>query len=255
MGDLVEGGVDPGAVSGVDARVQGAGAVGVGVADGDHPVAALCFEAAVVGGGVGLDDLGLGQGEDPGGCLGGGGVGDRGVDEADLVGLEASGQGGDLAGEPDLDLPVAHEGPGGGEAVAQVEGVGEGGAGREGVAVAGDGELGQAELADQGGAVSAELDEAVTAAPAPGCVGVVAGVLGVEVGPGQGQLEVLDLCGSPGDERCFCSREDPGGVEVVDRDQRERQGHDTHHTRTNVLAPELCTTLMSRDSEAVPRFD
>jgi hypothetical protein len=80
-----EGGVDPDGVAGVDLGDDHPQAVLVGAGQGDVAAAGGGGDLLGVRGGVGLDDLGLRELEDPAGGLGADRLGDRGVDQGNLV--------------------------------------------------------------------------------------------------------------------------------------------------------------------------
>ena len=198
LGDPGDHGVDPGGVAGADAGDDVAQPGLVGAGQRDVAAALLGAASGVVGGLVGLDDLGLGDRDDAPGCLAGDRGGDGVVDQVDHLGGEPAGQGGDLARHPRLGLQGQHQGPGAGQAVAQVEDVGHDGARREGVHAAGDAELAQGQLADLRRALAADPVEPVTAGGSRETgrrARVQPRVAGVQVGPVRHQQQVLDLGG------------------------------------------------------------
>lgn len=73
--------------------------------------------------------------------------------------------------------------------MAQIEQVGQQGAGRVDMLAAGDGQLLQAQVAYPGCALAAEPDQPVAERHA--CLQGGVGRLAVEVGPGQGEVELL----------------------------------------------------------------
>ena len=125
LADAVHDGVHGGRVAGFESGDEGAQAVLIGAAEADVAAPAFGFAPLVVQLGVGLDDLGLGDREDPAGGLGGDHPGDRGVDDVDLVERQVAGELGDAAGEPHLALAAPGHCPGQGEPVFEVEDVGE----------------------------------------------------------------------------------------------------------------------------------
>ncbi|GAW52585.1 MULTISPECIES: hypothetical protein, partial [unclassified Nocardioides] len=79
-------------------------------------------------------------------------------------------------------------------------------------------ELGQAQLADQGSAVTTDLDQPVLAAPGAATTGTPARVGGVEVGPVGDQQEVLELGRPTVADRALGCGEGAAGVELVEAD-------------------------------------
>ncbi|UMG92427.1 hypothetical protein [Nocardioides sp. TF02-7] len=158
-----------------------------------HPGAlGVLDQLGVVQVGVGLDDLGLRDPQQPARGLVAG-VGDGLIDQPDVVLGEFAGKAGDLAGQPALDLQRLHRGPQQREAVAQVEAV-------RGVVLrghhagrAGDGELGEAQLRDRRRTFPAELEQPVSTPGHRHRTGEGLRVGGVQVAPVQHPLHRADL--------------------------------------------------------------
>ncbi len=109
--------------------------------------------------------------------------------------------------------------------MAQVEGVGERGPRGEGVDLPCGRELGQAQLLHPRRPLATDLDQPVLTVPGPRPARTPARVRGVQVGPVLGQQQVLDLRAPPLLQRQLRTRQHPGRVEVLDGDEREREGH------------------------------
>nr|WP_235562094.1 hypothetical protein [Marmoricola sp. Leaf446] len=193
VGNLVQAGPDLGEGVGVAAGDQGLQA-GVGVGSAEPGAAALSGGAGLgLGQGVvGLDDAGGEDVEEASGGQGGEQGRDGVVDVHSGVGGEVAGGGGDLAGDPQLDLPGLQGVPGLGEAGLEVDGVGHQGACGEGVDAQHHGELGvAARFDDQPGRAQGDHPEPGVAHQRPG-VGVV-GVEGVGAGPVQGDAAAFGV--------------------------------------------------------------
>jgi hypothetical protein len=221
LGDAVHGGVDCGGVAGFEAGDEGAQAVLVGAAQAEVAAAAFGLAAFVVQGGVGFDDLGLGDGQDPAGGFGGDQPGDRGVHHADLVAGQVARQLRDTAGEPGLALAAAADRPGQGQTVLEVQDVGDRVRRRGDPGGAGQGDLAEAEVRDAGGAITAELPEHVADPAGDVAVGTFGGVGGVHGRPGGKDLEGVDLREPGGALGLGRGGEEAGRVEVVEVDGHE----------------------------------
>ena len=216
VGDAFEHGVDPHGVARLDPGDEVAQPELVGLGEGGVAAAELLGEEASVALGVGLDDLGADDVEEPARGDLGEVVGQGGVDDHDAELVEGAREGGGLAGDPGLEGEGLHGLPPARQAVAQVEGVGDDRAGGVVVDAAGDGELGEAEVLDHRGAVAADLDQPVLARPGPAREASTLGIGCVEVGPPRGEREVACLRHAPGDDLVLDRGQGGGGIEVVE---------------------------------------
>jgi len=144
-----------------------------------------------VAGGIGLDDLCLGDLEHARWCLARDGLGHGSVNHPHGILGQVAGHHRDLPGHPRFRGQVEDLGPHRGEPVLQVEHVGGDRAGGQGVHAAGDAELDEGEVLHTGGAVAAEDVEPVATGHAR--AGLVAGIGGVQSGPVGDELEVFGL--------------------------------------------------------------
>jgi hypothetical protein len=220
LGHPGEGGVHPGRVAGGHPGDDVAQPGRVGARQRDVAAPLLLPAALVVRRPVGLDDLGLGDRDHAAGRL----PGDRGrhrlVDQVDHVGGQPPGQRGHLARDPRLGLQVAHQRPDVGQAVPQVEHVGDRGPGRERVHAASDPELAQRQLPDPGRALATDPLEPITARrsrQAGGRSGIQPRIACVQVRPVRHQQQVLDLDGAAVPHTLLERRQRGAGVELVDR--------------------------------------
>ena len=222
VGDPVDGGVEPDRVGRHDGGDHGAQPVLVG--RGDRDVAAapsgLPLGSSLLG--VGLDHLGLGDPQQPP-------VAfldrrrDGPVDQRHGRGVELAGHRGHLAGGPQITAALPQGGVEPGQPVSQVQPVGDQRPGRQRVLAPGDGQLTQREVLHHRGAGPTEPHQ-----PRPTrCPGapLLAGVIGVQVGPVQPQLQLTHLGRTPIAHRGLGRRQRPRSVEILDGNEADRLGH------------------------------
>ena len=157
VGDPVEQRVEPGGVAGGDAGDDPAVAVLVAAGQGGVAAVPLDLAAHRVGLGVGLDDLGLGDLQDRGGGV----AGDARATARSTSPTRSAGRARDseatLRATQGSHARSATRAQVRGQAVLQVEGVGDQGAGGGRVGLAGHGQLGHGVLPDRRGALAAGL--------------------------------------------------------------------------------------------------
>ena len=193
LGDALHGRVDPDRIPGLDPRDDRTEAELVGAAEADVASGALGLGALVVEVGVGLDDLGLGDGEDPTARLVGDDPRDGRVDDPDPVEGQVTGQPRDAASDVDLGLAGAQHRPRPGESVLQVQHVGEGIARRGHPGAAGQCDLPEAEVLDAGRAVATGVDQHVAETSCMTTLRPLGRVCRVHCRPLRQDLEVADL--------------------------------------------------------------
>ena len=191
--DAVDDGVDGDRVAGLEARDEDAQAVLVGAAETDVAPAPLGLAPLLVQFGVGLDDLRLGDLEDPTDGFGGDESGDCAVDDVDPVGGQVARELRHPTRDPDLAFATTADRPGEREPVLEVEDVGEHVAGRGHTGTAGERDLAEAEVLDAGRALAAHLPQHVADAASDVAVGSISGVGRMHRGPGGEQLELGHL--------------------------------------------------------------
>lgn len=231
LGDPGDRRVDPGGVTAGDPGDHGAQPDRVGPGQGDMAPVLLGAAALLMGGPVGLDDLGLGDRDHPRRRLPGDRPGHGVVDQADHVDRQVPGHRRDLARQPRIGLQRQDHRPRARQPVLQVEDVSGHRPGGEGVDAAGDAELAQRQLPDPGRPLAADLIQAIaprgSRQPGQGSR-VEPGIGAVETGPVRHQQQVLDL-GCPTPKDAVLDRgERRRGVEVVDR----VGGHTTFYSNT-----------------------
>ena len=224
VGDLVDGGVEPDAVGGCDRGDHGPQPVLVG--RGDRDVAAAQTGRPLVAGGlvVGLDHLGLGDRQQPPRPLVDG-LGRGPVDQRGRGRVQVTGHRRDLPDHPQVAVALAERGVELGQPVPQVQPVGDQRPDSVGVLAPGDRELAQGQVHHLRGPGATDPDQ-----PRPtrrAGLSVVVGVMGVQVGPVQHQLQLTDLDRPPVPHRRLHRHQRLGSVEVLDGEKAGRLRHDS----------------------------
>ena len=217
VGDPAEHGVDVGGVARGDPGDDVAQPGLVGAGQGHEPAPLLGLDLGPVGGGVGLDDLGLDDAQHPARGLAGERGRGGGVDHRDRGRGQLAGHRGDPADQPGVGPAGQEDLPGAGQPVPQVEHVRGHRPRGEHVHAPGDAQLAQGELADPRGALPAEPDQPVGARRQRDRgvrAGVVARVGGLQVAPVPDQQQVVDLHRPPATHDQLQTRERVARVEV-----------------------------------------
>ncbi|KRA32625.1 MULTISPECIES: hypothetical protein [unclassified Nocardioides] len=153
---------------------------------------AVRLDAFGVGDGVGFDDLGLGDLQDPCRCLVEG-FSDRDVHDHNLLSSEFAGHGCDLGTDPGLATQRLQPRPHQGESVAQVERVGGAAPGGEHRLPASDRDLHQRQVRDLRSALPTQGDEPGAAVPDRDRIGFVLRVTREHITPCLQDFQLLDL--------------------------------------------------------------
>ena len=150
--------------------------------------------------------------------------------------VELAGHRGDLAGDPQVAAALPHRGVELGQPVPQVQAVGHQRPDGQGVLAPGDRELTDRQVHHLRGAGPTEPDQ-----PRPTRrhrLPVVAGVVGVQVGPVQRQLQLTHLHRPPVPHRRLHRSQRLGSVEVLDGEKAGRLRHDSTKHSPPTVEPE-----------------
>ena len=229
VGDPVHDRVEPDRVGRDHRRDHGAQPVLVGRGDRDIAAAQPGVPLFLGGLGVGFHHLGLGDGQQSPrplvDSLDHGPVHQRGGRR-----VEPAGHRGDLAGDPQVAASLPERGVELWEPVSQVEPVGHQRPHGQAVLTPRDGELTDREVQHPRGPGTTELHQpGRTRRP---WLSVVVGIVGVQVGPVQRELELTHLGGPPVPHRRLHGSQRLGGVEVLDGEKAGRFGHDSTQALT-----------------------